>query len=387
MRDINENCHPHGNKQTVSQYHDHANIGFLGNSMKKIILLLTLFCLAIAVQPAQALNNLQQTEPVIIYLFWGDGCPHCAIARPALHEFAARHENIELREYEVWHDPDNQVIFVKIMADLGLQPRAVPTIIIGKHYWEGYGESTEAEMEAVIADCLRNSCPDPGIGLVPEAITTESQPAQSETDPIPVDTAEPSPQNTATIPDQPEVLRSNGFVLAIFVMVFMAAALVYSMTFFAMGKSMRLPAWSDWLIPALIVIGIGVAGYLSYVETQEVEAVCGPVGDCNTVQTSPYATLFGFLPVGVLGLLGYIGLLAAWLARKYIPKLEKPAAIAYYGMAFFAVVFSLYLTYLEPFVIKAVCAWCLTSAVIVTLLLLLGTPPVVRQFSISDEDE
>jgi uncharacterized membrane protein len=239
----------------------------------------------------------------------------------------------------------------------------------------------------VIADCAQNGCPDPGLGLVPESISTEPQPAQSEPDSIPVDAAESSPQNTATIPAQSEILRGDGFVLAIFVMIFMATALVYSMIFFARGKSMRLPAWSDWLIPALIVIGIGVAGYLSYVETQEVEAVCGPVGDCNAVQTSPYATLFRFLPVGILGLLGYFGLLAAWLARKYIPQLEKPAAIAYYGMAFFAVVFSLYLTYLEPFVIKAVCAWCITSAVIVTLLLLLGTPPVVHQFVISEEDD
>jgi uncharacterized membrane protein len=136
-----------------------------------------------------------------------------------------------------------------------------------------------------------------------------------------------------------------------------------------------------------IIIGIGVAGYLSYVETQSVEAICGPVGDCNAVQQSRYAKLFDVLPVGVLGLLGYISLLAAWLARRFMPALEKPASIVFFGMAFFAVIFSLYLTYLEPFVIKAVCIWCLTSAVIVTLLLLLGTPPAVLRFAIPDEDE
>lgn len=141
------------------------------------------------------------------------------------------------------------------------------------------------------------------------------------------------------------------------------------------------------MIPVLIIMGIGVAAYLSYVETQSVEAICGPVGDCNTVQQSRYATLFGFLPVGVLGLLGYLGMLAAWLTRKYLPRFAKPADIAFFGMALFAVIFSIYLTYLEPFVIGAVCIWCLTSAVIVTLLLLLGTPPVVLQFTIPDEEE
>jgi uncharacterized membrane protein/thiol-disulfide isomerase/thioredoxin len=187
--------------------------------------------------------------------------------------------------------------------------------------------------------------------------------------------------------EEPTIVHSNGFTLAILIMVGMGVVLTYSLISFATGKTFSLPAWADWLIPALIVIGVGVAAYLSYVETQSVEAVCGPVGDCNTVQQSRYATLFGFLPVGVLGLLGYLGLIAAWLTRKYLPNFARPADLAFFGMAFFAVIFSLYLTYLEPFVIRAVCIWCLTSAVIVTLLLLLGTPPVVLQFTASKEDE
>lgn len=181
--------------------------------------------------------------------------------------------------------------------------------------------------------------------------------------------------------------HSNGFTLAIVIMVLMAAALLYSLIALWRGAAFALPAWADWLVPALIVIGIGVAGYLAYVETQSVEAICGPVGDCNIVQQSRYAKLFDILPVGVLGLLGYLGLIAAWLARRLLPKLEKLAAISFLGMAFFAVIFSLYLTYLEPFVIKAVCIWCLSSAVIATLLLLLGTPPAVEQFAFSDEKE
>jgi len=206
--------------------------------------------------------------------------------------------------------------------------------------------------------------------------------------PRPGTTITPAPATSTADTDAgaPAAIRSNGFALAIVIMALMAAALIYSLIVFALGKTFSLPAWADWLIPALIVIGIGVAAYLSYVETQAVEAMCGPVGDCNAVQSSRYAKLFEVLPVGVFGLLGYLGLLAAWLARKYLPRFEKPAAIGYFGMAFFAVIFSLYLTYLEPFVIKAVCIWCLTSAVIVTLLLLLGTLPVLRQFAQSEDE-
>ena len=200
-------------------------------------------------------------------------------------------------------------------------------------------------------------------------------------------TVTPVPVFVTIEPDAAAVVQSNGFTLAIVIMALMTAALIYSLVAFIVGKSFSLPPWADWLIPALIVTGVGVAGYLSYVETQSVAAICGPVGDCNTVQQSQYAKLFGILPIGVLGLLGYLGLLAAWLACRFVPKLERPAAIGFWGMAFFAVIFSLYLTYLEPFVIKAVCIWCLASAVIVTLLLLLGTPPTILQFVNSEEDE
>jgi uncharacterized membrane protein len=121
---------------------------------------------------------------------------------------------------------------------------------------------------------------------------------------------------------------------------------------------------------------MGVAFYLTYVETSGSEAFCGPVGDCNTVQISPYATLFGFLPVGLLGLIGYALLLIGWAVYHFGPKsLRWTSAIAVWGMAFFGVLFSIYLTFLEPFVIGATCMWCLGSAVIVTALLWLSAGP------------
>jgi len=103
------------------------------------------------------------------------------------------------------------------------------------------------------------------------------------------------------------------------------------------------------------------------------------MGDCNAVQSSEYARLFGILPVGVLGVIGYLLILAAWAT----PQLQRNRLAAYmplavFGMALFGVFFSLYLTYLEPFVIRAVCMWCVTSAVIMTLLLLLSLKPALQ---------
>jgi uncharacterized membrane protein len=133
-----------------------------------------------------------------------------------------------------------------------------------------------------------------------------------------------------------------------------------------------------WLIPTLSIIGLIIAGYLSFVEVSGSEAVCGPVGDCNAVQQSSYAKLFGTLPIGVLGLAGYVGILAAWALAKYGPThLRSNAILAMWGMTLFGVLFSIYLTFLEPFVIGATCAWCVSSAIVITLQFL-GSTQIIR---------
>jgi uncharacterized membrane protein len=131
-----------------------------------------------------------------------------------------------------------------------------------------------------------------------------------------------------------------------------------------------------WSIPVLCLIGFGVAAYLAYVETAQVDAVCGPVGDCNTVQQSEYARLFGVLPIGMLGLFGYIVTFAAWLFARYSRSdLSHLGSLSILVMTALGTLFSIYLTFLEPFVIGATCAWCLTSAIVMTILMLVSVTP------------
>jgi uncharacterized membrane protein len=129
-------------------------------------------------------------------------------------------------------------------------------------------------------------------------------------------------------------------------------------------------------IPILSVVGIGVASYLSYVEIQGVMAVCGPVGDCNTVQQSEYARVLGVLPVGVLGLAGYVAIFTAWfVSRARSGRLALLAKLGLLVMAVIGTLFSIYLTFLEPFVLGATCACCLASAVIITSVMWLSARP------------
>ncbi len=125
------------------------------------------------------------------------------------------------------------------------------------------------------------------------------------------------------------------------------------------------------LIPALAVAGLAVSLYLAVVETSGSAAVCGPVGDCNTVQQSEYARLLGVLPIGVLGIFGYLAVLAAWVAARFGGRrIAKVSRIGLLGLALAGTLFSVYLTFLEPFVIGATCAWCLTSALLMDVMLL-----------------
>jgi len=163
----------------------------------------------------------------------------------------------------------------------------------------------------------------------------------------------------------------NGIAVAVLVVMLVSTLLVWRWS--GVVSPTRPPGI---YIPILAVVGIGVASYLSYVEVQGVMAVCGPVGDCNTVQQSEYARVLGVLPVGVLGLAGYVAIFTAWFAsRARSGRLALLAKLGLLVMAVIGTLFSIYLTFLEPFVLGATCAWCLASAVIITSLMWLSARP------------
>jgi uncharacterized membrane protein len=132
----------------------------------------------------------------------------------------------------------------------------------------------------------------------------------------------------------------------------------------------------------LAVIGFGVATYLTvvhYVGFQLLACTGGAHGahsSCQTVQSSQWSELAG-IPVALLGLIGYIGILGSLLA----PDREE-SRLATLGLTLVGFAFSGYLTYRELYSIKAICEWCVSSAVILTILFacavaryLLGDPP------------
>jgi uncharacterized membrane protein len=172
---------------------------------------------------------------------------------------------------------------------------------------------------------------------------------------------------------------ANGIAaIVLFIMVVSLIAAV-AITLSSVNAPKILAVFPGWIIPPLAVIGLAVAVYLSHVEVSETSAFCGPVGDCNAVQNSPYAKLFGILPIAVMGMGGYIAILAVWFFQQFGPAtLKRPARLALWGLSIFSVLFSSYLTFLEPFVIGATCTFCLASAVVLTIILWASILPAAK---------
>jgi uncharacterized membrane protein len=126
------------------------------------------------------------------------------------------------------------------------------------------------------------------------------------------------------------------------------------------------------LLGVLGLLGLAVSAYLTTVHFSGEDPVClAGGGGCTVVQDSEYAELAG-IPVPLLGLGGYLTVLLA---------AALPGDVGRFGGLFAGIVgfsFSLYLTYLELFEIEAICQWCVASAVLMTLILLVAAWRALR---------
>jgi uncharacterized membrane protein len=117
---------------------------------------------------------------------------------------------------------------------------------------------------------------------------------------------------------------------------------------------------------ALTLIGVGIASYVTYVHYAGIRPACTAGESCTKVQTSIYSELAG-VPVALIGLIGYIAILATLLAPESERTRFATLALTLGGFGF-----SAYLTYRELFSIHAICEWCVTSAIVMTILMLLS---------------
>jgi uncharacterized membrane protein len=123
------------------------------------------------------------------------------------------------------------------------------------------------------------------------------------------------------------------------------------------------------ILALLAVVGICIALYLTLYKFGVIGVLSCSIGSCETVNTSKWSMLFG-LPIATWGLAAYAALLVLAIVGGTASREDSvPIAQLLVALAAFSVLFSAWLTYLELFVIHAICIWCVTSAVLWVVIL------------------
>jgi uncharacterized membrane protein len=110
------------------------------------------------------------------------------------------------------------------------------------------------------------------------------------------------------------------------------------------------------VLAGIALFGLAVAGYLTWVKVTGGTVVCGPLGGCETVQTSEYSTVLG-IPVSVYGMGYMVAVLATALA--WWRTGDRRALVGTYLLGLVGTMAVAYLVFLQLFVIHAICAWCM----------------------------
>ena len=137
--------------------------------------------------------------------------------------------------------------------------------------------------------------------------------------------------------------------------------------------------WLNRALIALAVIGLLVAAYMTIYKLTNNNAMCLGSGDCSTVNASRYAEVNG-IPVAVIGFAGYAAILALmFFETRGRGFLRENGPLLVFGLSLTGFLFTLWLIYVEVALIKALCPFCLTSQVVMTLIFILSTIRLVRQ--------
>lgn len=135
------------------------------------------------------------------------------------------------------------------------------------------------------------------------------------------------------------------------------------------------PSITKKLLLAILIaalIGLAASVYLSFVKLSDTPIYCTPgLGDCDAVNSSQWSELFG-IPLALYGVAMYLVILLVILLKDKVKYIAQNENYILFGISSFGFFFSLYLLYLELFVIKAICQWCMVSAISITIIFVIS---------------
>lgn len=121
----------------------------------------------------------------------------------------------------------------------------------------------------------------------------------------------------------------------------------------------------------LAILGLLDSIYLVWVKYTGMYALCGPIGNCESVNTSQYSEVFG-IPIALLGAGAYLIMIIFLMLESLGSIWKEYGPLIVFGISLIGVLYSIYLTYIEVAVLKAICPYCVISAVILVVILVLS---------------
>lgn len=136
--------------------------GISGTTGKIRLLLIVFLATSIAWYPRATCNAAADTgaKQATLYLFWGEGCPHCEREKEFLDGLRRSYPSLEVRAFEVWRDRKNADYFHAIMQAAGAKSVGVPATVIGDRLFFGFTDRTARAIEDAVALCVGTGCPD-----------------------------------------------------------------------------------------------------------------------------------------------------------------------------------------------------------------------------------
>jgi uncharacterized membrane protein len=128
----------------------------------------------------------------------------------------------------------------------------------------------------------------------------------------------------------------------------------------------------------LAIVGVLVSIYMTIFKLTENPGMCLGNGSCSVVNNSIYAEVYG-VPVAVIGVGGYIAILVSLLLRTRAPFFEANGTMIVFGLALVGFLFTVYLIYVEVALIHALCPFCVTSQVTMTILFIISLIALARE--------
>tara|TARA_Y100000034_G_scaffold129475_1_gene186011 strand:+ start:163 stop:573 length:411 start_codon:yes stop_codon:yes gene_type:complete len=129
---------------------------------KWIIVLAIVIVVIFFLVKANLKEDVIEEGDIVLYEFWGNGCPHCASLDRFLDSIEGKYPDLKIKKYETWYNNKNKQLMLEMGRAYGVNVQGVPAVFINDKFISGFNIEKGNEIEQEIQKCLIEECENPG---------------------------------------------------------------------------------------------------------------------------------------------------------------------------------------------------------------------------------